>query len=126
MLGVFVFILLYWFDPAGHEMLDVSYLGAIGFLIYGPVMLIGVSALDLVPKKAAGTSAGFTGLFGYFLGTMGAEAAMGIIVQHTGWNGGFLMLAASSPTLTKTKLPAEGKNRSPRSLNAFVNCVYPA
>jgi OPA family glycerol-3-phosphate transporter-like MFS transporter len=27
---------------------------AIGFLIYGPVMLIGVHALDLVPKKAAG------------------------------------------------------------------------
>ncbi len=37
----------------------------IGFLIYGPVMLIGVHALDLVPKKAAGTAAGFTGLFGY-------------------------------------------------------------
>jgi OPA family glycerol-3-phosphate transporter-like MFS transporter len=36
-----------------------------GFLIDGPVMLIGVHALDLVPKKAAGTAAGFTGLFHY-------------------------------------------------------------
>ena len=96
MIGVFIFILLYWLDPAGHELLDVFYLGAIGFLIYGPVMLIGVSALDLVPKKAAGTSAGFTGLFGYFLGTMGAEAAMGIVVQHTDWNGGFIILGAAS------------------------------
>ena len=36
----------------------------IGFLIYGPVMLIGLHALELAPKKAAGTAAGFTGLFG--------------------------------------------------------------
>ncbi|MEI6055892.1 MAG: MFS transporter [Lentisphaerota bacterium] len=96
MIGVFVFTLLYWFNPPGHPMLDISFLGAIGFLIYGPVMLIGVSALDLVPKKAAGTSAGFTGLFGYFLGTMGAEAVMGMIVQHSGWNGGFTLIAASA------------------------------
>ena len=42
---------------------------AIGFFIYGPVMLIGVQALDLAPKNAAGTAAGLTGFFGYFLGT---------------------------------------------------------
>lgn len=30
----------------------------IGFLIYGPVMLIGLHALELAPKKAAGTAAG--------------------------------------------------------------------
>jgi len=35
----------------------------IGFLIYGPVMLIGLFALELVPEKAAGTAAGLTGLF---------------------------------------------------------------
>ena len=96
MIGVLIFTLLYWFDPPGHNLRDVMYLGAIGFLIYGPVMLIGVSALDLVPKKAAGTSAGFTGLFGYFLGTVGAEAILGSIVQRTGWDGGFLMICVSS------------------------------
>jgi MFS transporter, OPA family, glycerol-3-phosphate transporter len=95
MIGVFIFLLLYWFDPPGHELLDIFYLGAIGFLIYGPVMLIGVSALDLVPKKAAGTSAGFTGLFGYFIGTMCAEAVLGMIVQYYDWNGGFIMLSAA-------------------------------
>lgn len=96
MLGVFIFTLLYWFDPPGHGLRDVFYLGVIGFLIYGPVMLIGVSALDLVPKKAAGTSAGFTGLFGYFLGTVGAEALLGTIVQRTNWDGGFMLISASS------------------------------
>jgi sugar phosphate permease len=32
------------------------------------VMLIGLQALDYVPKKAAGTAAGLTGLFGYLFG----------------------------------------------------------
>jgi len=96
MIGVFVFTLLYWFDPPGHNLRSVTYLGIIGFLIYGPVMLIGVSALDLVPKKAAGTSAGFTGLFGYFLGTVGAEAVIGILVQTMGWDGGFTLICAAA------------------------------
>ena len=65
---------------------------AIGFLIYGPVMLIGVHALDLVPKKAAGTAAGFTGLFGYLGGALFANAAMGFIVDKFGWDGGFMTL----------------------------------
>ena len=54
----------------------------------GPVMLIGV-ALDLVPKKAAGTAAGFTGLFGYLIGSAFlANIGMGYIFQHFGWDGG--------------------------------------
>ena len=32
-------------------------------------MIIGLHALDLVPKKAAGTAAGFTGFFGYVFGS---------------------------------------------------------
>ena len=68
-------------------------MGTIGFLIYGPVMLIGVSALDLVPKKAAGTAAGFTGLFGYLIGSAFlANIGMGYIFQHFGWDGGFIAL----------------------------------
>jgi len=63
-LGVLIAVLVYWFNPAGNPMIDIISLIAIGFLIYGPVMLIGLQALDLVPKKAAGTAAGLTGLFG--------------------------------------------------------------
>jgi hypothetical protein len=32
-------------------------------------MMIGLHALELVPKKAAGTAAGFTGFFGYAFGS---------------------------------------------------------
>ena len=69
---------------------------SIGFLIYGPVMLIGVHALDLVSKKAAGTAAGLTGLFGYMGGALFANIAMGYIVEHLGWDGGFKVLIAVS------------------------------
>ena len=89
MFGIFA----YW-QSNSYTMTMVA-LGTIGFLIYGPVMLIGVAALDLVPKKAGGTSAGFTGLFGYFFGTMGAEALMGYLVQNYGWDSGFLLLFIS-------------------------------
>ena len=59
-------------------------------------MLIGVQALDLAPKKAAGTAAGLTGFFGYFFGTaILANIAMGSIVQHLGWDWGFIMLLAA-------------------------------
>ena len=67
---------------------------AIGFLIYGPVMLIGLHALELVPKKAAGTAAGLTGLFGYLGGAVVANIAIGFTVDAYGWDGGFILLVA--------------------------------
>ena len=57
--------------------------------------MIGLHALDLVPKKAAGTAAGLTGLFGYLGGTVIANVGMGYIVDFFGWHGGFIMLIAS-------------------------------
>ena len=86
---------VYWINPAGNPGVDMVALMAIGFLIYGPVMLIGLHALDLVPKKAAGTAAGLTGLFGYFGGAFAANIAIGAAVDHFGWNGGFWLLFGS-------------------------------
>ncbi len=90
-----VCILVYWFNPPGRPNVDIAMLVAIGFLIYGPVMLIGVHALDLVPKKAAGTAAGFTGLFGYVGGAVSANVVIGILVDRSGWDAGFALIAAS-------------------------------
>ena len=87
---VFIGIFFYWKATTPFALL--TSLACIGFLIYGPVALIGILALDLVPKKAAGTAAGFTGLFGYFLGTVAAEAVLGTIAKHWGWNMVFIFL----------------------------------
>jgi OPA family glycerol-3-phosphate transporter-like MFS transporter len=86
-------VLVYWFNPPGQPAIDMAMLIAIGFLIYGPVMLIGVHALDLVPKKAAGTAAGFTGLFGYVGGAVSANIVIGALVDRYGWDAGFALIA---------------------------------
>ncbi len=85
----FVATFVYWTAPGSSVWVVNISLWAIGFLIYGPVMLIGVQALDLVPKKAAGTAAGLTGLFGYFIGDLLANAALGSIVDNSGWDSSF-------------------------------------
>jgi OPA family glycerol-3-phosphate transporter-like MFS transporter len=95
MILVLAAIILYWQNPPGNPAIDNIALIIIGFLIYGPVMLIGVHALDLVPKKAAGTAAGLTGLFGYAGGALFANIAMGFIVDAFGWDGGFIILVAA-------------------------------
>ena len=90
MVLVLVSVMFYWTSQS--ILANSLALVAIGFLIYGPVMLIGVHALDLVPKKAAGTAAGLTGLFGYLGGALFANAAMGFVVDAWGWDGGFAVL----------------------------------
>jgi len=74
---------IYRLNPPGQPGIDMLCMILIGFLIYGPVMLIGLHALELAPKKAAGTAAGFTGLFGY-------------LVDNFGWDGAFYLLIGGS------------------------------
>ena len=68
------------------------FLSFIGALIYGPVMLIGLQALDMSARHVAGTSAGFTGLFGYVLGATLASTGVGWLVQNYGWGPTFAVL----------------------------------
>ncbi|PTX97677.1 phosphoglycerate transporter protein PgtP [Opitutus sp. ER46] len=87
-------VLVYWGNLHGPRWIDYAALTAIGFLIYGPVMLIGLHALDLVPKKAAGTAAGFTGFFGYVFGSAIAGTGVGWIADKFGWRGVFISMVA--------------------------------
>lgn len=90
-------VIVYWQNPAGNPLIDNICLIVIGFLIYGPVMLIGVHALDLVNKNAAGTAAGLTGLFGYFIGTsILANIAGGYIIENYDWPGYFMFMISAS------------------------------
>ncbi|NAH73800.1 hypothetical protein GUC08_15275, partial [Escherichia coli] len=82
--------------PAGNRTVDMIGRSVIGFLIYGPVMLIGLHALELAPKKAAGTAAGFTGLFGYLGGSVAASAIVGYTVDFFGLDGGFMVMIGGS------------------------------
>jgi OPA family glycerol-3-phosphate transporter-like MFS transporter len=87
-------VIVYWLNINGPIWIDYVALISIGFLIYGPIMIIGLHALDLVPKKAAGTAAGFTGFFGYVFGSAIAGTGVGWIADHWGWNGVFVTMVA--------------------------------
>jgi MFS transporter, OPA family, glycerol-3-phosphate transporter len=89
-----VAVVVYWLNGNGPLWIDYAALIAIGFLIYGPIMIIGLHALDLVPKKAAGTAAGFTGFFGYVFGSSIAGTGVGWIADGWGWGGVFVTMIA--------------------------------
>jgi OPA family glycerol-3-phosphate transporter-like MFS transporter len=89
-----VAVIVYWFNLKGPLWIDYVALIAIGFLIYGPIMIIGLHALDLVPKKAAGTAAGFTGFFGYVFGSAVAGTGVGWIADTWGWGGVFVTMVS--------------------------------
>ena len=89
---VAVFIVTYWLFMDNLPIVIASLIG-IGFFIYGPVMLIGVQALDLAPKNAAGTAAGLTGFFGYFFGTaILANSLIGYVAENVSWDMTFVLL----------------------------------
>jgi OPA family glycerol-3-phosphate transporter-like MFS transporter len=89
-----VAVVAYWLNLKGPLWIDYVALFSIGFLIYGPIMIIGLHALDLVPKQAAGTAAGFTGFFGYVFGSAIAGSGVGWIADHWGWTGVFATMVA--------------------------------
>ena len=95
--GVGVSVLIYWLMPLGAPIwIFYVLIAIIGGLIYGPVMLIGLQAIDLSPRNVAGTAAGFTGLFGYLLGATLASSGVGALIHYFGWNiaYGFLVVVA--------------------------------
>jgi OPA family glycerol-3-phosphate transporter-like MFS transporter len=75
---------LIW-TPPGMLWLDMCLLALVGFLVYVPVMFLGVMSLDLTSKKAVGTAAGFVGLFGY-IGRVAQGKGLGWLAQNYDWN----------------------------------------
>ena len=92
---VMVAVFVYWTN-ADNKLIDSMALVGIGFLIYGPVLLIAVHAMDITSKNVAGASVGLTGFFGYFFGTsILANIVMGRVVESYGWDAGFKLLIAA-------------------------------
>ena len=80
--GAFAGIL---YTPPGMLWLDLTLFAVVGFFVYPPVMLLGVTGLDFTSKKAVGTGAGFIGLFGY-LGRTVQGKMLGSIAETRGWD----------------------------------------
>ncbi|MGI9275072.1 MAG: MFS transporter [Endozoicomonas sp.] len=93
---VLISMITYWQSPPGQTLYAVLSLIATGFLIYGPVMLVHVHIIDLVPLSFAATAAGFCGLFGYLFGATSANLILGKVLDLYGWDACFELLAAAS------------------------------
>jgi MFS transporter, OPA family, sugar phosphate sensor protein UhpC len=90
-LAVIFAIAALWLTPGGLPVVDSILMFAIGFLIFGPQMLIGMAAAELSHKKAAGTATGFVGWVAY-LGAATAGYPLGKMTQELGWYGFFVTL----------------------------------
>jgi OPA family sugar phosphate sensor protein UhpC-like MFS transporter len=90
-LGVTGALGLMWSVPSDIPLVNSLLMFAIGFLIFGPQMLIGVAAAELSHKSAAGSATGFIGWLGY-LGAAFAGYPIGLATQQYGWEGYYLIL----------------------------------
>ena len=116
-LGAFI----YWQAAAiatqfGIEYIDVVKLALVitGFAVYGPVAMISIQAIAVVPKNAAGTAAGFMGLLGYLIGdAFLSKIAFGRVVESgaNGWDLTFLGFFGASVIAAVICLLAMGKEK---------------
>lgn len=102
-LGLIVFTLEFY-QFATNEFMYLTALFALGFLVFGPQLLIGVAAVGFVPKKAIAVADGVKGTFAYLIGDSFAKLGLGMIADGTpifgltGWSGTFAALHASAIT----------------------------
>ena len=93
---VTIALIFYWQSPEDSATLTAISLVSIGFLIYGPLMLIHVHIIDVVPLPFAATAAGFCGLFGYLIGATSANLFLGKILDLYHWDACFQLLTGVS------------------------------
>lgn len=111
-LFIFKTVVLPW------PLLDAAILFAFGFFIFGPQMLIGLSAAELSHKKAAATATGFAGCFAY-LGAAAAGGPLGALVKVGGWDSYLLTLFVCSSLGALIILPLWTiKTREPKTTPA--------
>ncbi len=85
---------MFWIAPPGRPLLYALLFGLSGLLVYGPLMLVSVAAINFAGKKAAATSAGFTGFWGY-VGATASGVGIGGAAQRYGWHYGFSLIIGS-------------------------------
>lgn len=94
-IGTALAVFAFWLIPQGYPILDSCAMFSIGFMVFGPQMMIGLAAAELSHKNAAATSVGFVGIFAY-MGAACAGYPLAAITQDLGWNGFFWTLSACS------------------------------
>ncbi len=84
-------VFLFWKIQTQSELLITGLLCATGFFVYGPQCLLAIACANLATKRAAATAVGLTSIFGY-ASTVLSGWGLGALVQHYGWDAGFVGL----------------------------------
>lgn len=100
-------------SPQGMLLLDYGLMFLIGFLIFGPQMLIGMAAAEVSHKKAAGSATGFVGWVAY-LGAAFAGYPLSKIAEVWGWNGFFIALGICGAMAVLLLLPLWSIKSNPK------------
>jgi OPA family sugar phosphate sensor protein UhpC-like MFS transporter len=103
-LGLLGIILALWFLPHASLWLDYFLFGAIGFLIFGPQLLVGLAAAEFVNKQAACTANGFAGCFAY-IGAAVTGYPLGLVLDLYSWDGFFIVMLVCSVLMVLTLVP---------------------
>ena len=99
---VLIIFTLGLYQHADSEFTYLASLFALGFLVFGPQLLIGVAAVGFVPKKAISVADGIKGTFAYLIGDSFAKLGLGMIADGTpifgmtGWKGTFAALDSAA------------------------------
>lgn len=111
-IGMLISIFLFWLVPEGSLWLDSFAIFWMGFLIYGPQMMIGVAAAELSHKKAAATSTGFIGWVAY-VGAAAAGYPLAKVAQDWGWEGFFWVMVICCAVSIVSLVPLWGAQQKP-------------
>ena len=94
----------FWYVGPQQFTLTSLIIAAIGFLVFGPQMLVGLAAAEFVSKKAASTSNGFAGCWAYF-GAAVAGYPLGKLIDIFGWYWFIVSLVVCSAACVAILLP---------------------
>lgn len=89
---VLIFICLFGYWKSESLLMVTIFAAIVGCLIYVPQFLASVQTMEIVPSFAVGSAVGLRGFMSYIFGASLGTSLFGIMVDHTGWEGGFYLL----------------------------------
>jgi OPA family sugar phosphate sensor protein UhpC-like MFS transporter len=91
MLGVVAALVAMWLSPASRRYLSMLCIFTFGFFIYGPQMLVGLAASEMVSPDSVSSTIGFLGWIAY-IGAATSGYPLTRIVSALGWDAYFAAL----------------------------------
>jgi OPA family sugar phosphate sensor protein UhpC-like MFS transporter len=103
-IGILLSVFLFWIVPPGYFILDWIAIFLMGFMVFGPQLLVGIAASEMCDKRAAATANGFVGWIAY-IGAAVSGYPIGLVIDSAGWSGAFVFLMGCAVLLILFLLP---------------------